>query len=69
LGEEILLQRLPGRDGKSIGELKETNVSAIDYLDWKGGETIFRNLPRPEDGWATLPEDNGLGLELRDEVL
>jgi len=39
------------------------------YLDWKVGEMIFRDLPRPENGWVTLPEKYGLGFEPRDEVL
>ncbi len=39
------------------------------YLMWKVGETIYRNPPNPENGWVTLTELPGLGLEPREEVL
>jgi len=39
------------------------------YLMWKVGETIFKNPPQPENGWVTLTEQPGLGLEPRDDIL
>lgn len=39
------------------------------YLMWKIGETIFKEPPGPERGWVTLPEEVGLGLEPREDLL
>jgi L-alanine-DL-glutamate epimerase-like enolase superfamily enzyme len=39
------------------------------YLMWKVGEEIFRKPAAPEHGWVTLPEDPGLGLEPKEDVL
>lgn len=38
-------------------------------LMWYVGETIFKNPPRPEKGWVTLPEGPGLGLEPNEDAL
>ena len=39
------------------------------YLMWKVGETIYKNPPRPENGFVTLTEEPGLGLEPKREAL
>ena len=39
------------------------------YLMWKTGETIFQDPPGPVQGWVTLPERPGLGLEPREDAL
>jgi L-rhamnonate dehydratase len=40
------------------------------HLDmWKVGETIYQNPPAPKNGWVTLTEDPGLGLEPRWDAL
>ena len=35
----------------------------------KLAETIFVDAPKPEEGWITLPEKPGLGLELNEDAL
>lgn len=39
------------------------------YLAWKVGEAIFQNTPQPVQGWVTLPETPGLGLEPNFEAI
>ncbi len=40
------------------------------HLDmWKVGEAIYKDPPKPERGWVTIPETPGLGLEPRWEAL
>ncbi len=39
------------------------------YIMWKIGEMIFKDPPRPKDGWVTLPDTPGLGLEPNFDVL
>lgn len=36
---------------------------------WRTGEAIFKNPPRPEKGWVTLPDRPGLGLEPNEDAL
>ena len=39
------------------------------YLMWKVGEIIYKNPPGPDQGWVTLSEEPGLGLEPRWDAL
>lgn len=39
------------------------------YLMWKVGEIIYKNTPEPENGFVTLTEEPGLGLEPKREAL
>jgi L-rhamnonate dehydratase len=39
------------------------------YLMWKVGEIIYQNTPMPENGFVTLTEEPGLGLEPNREAL
>lgn len=39
------------------------------YLMWKVGETIYKSTPEPKEGFVTLSEEPGLGLEPKREVL
>lgn len=39
------------------------------YLAWMIGEALFKDAPRPERGWVTLPETPGLGLDPKPEAL
>ncbi len=36
---------------------------------WIVGDTLFQNPPRPVNGWVTLPERPGLGLEPKEDAL
>ncbi|MHB0869942.1 MAG: mandelate racemase/muconate lactonizing enzyme family protein [Chloroflexota bacterium] len=39
------------------------------YVMWLTGEAIFKNPPGPVNGWTTLTEQPGLGLEPNEDVL
>ncbi|RMF84448.1 MAG: mandelate racemase/muconate lactonizing enzyme family protein [Nitrospinota bacterium] len=39
------------------------------YIMWKVGEILFQNPPAPVQGWVTLPETPGLGLEPNPDAL
>ncbi|GIX49369.1 MAG: enolase [Candidatus Tectimicrobiota bacterium] len=39
------------------------------YVMWKVGELLFRDPPAPVEGWVTLPDTPGLGLDPRPEAL
>lgn len=39
------------------------------YLMWKTGETIYKDPPGPQQGWVTVSEKPGLGLEPRWDAL
>ncbi|NIO07131.1 MAG: mandelate racemase/muconate lactonizing enzyme family protein [Deltaproteobacteria bacterium] len=37
--------------------------------NWLAADTIFKDAPKPVNGWVTLTEKPGLGLELNDEAV
>ena len=39
------------------------------FLMWMVGNELFEGTPQPQDGWADLPTEPGLGFEPRAEVL
>ena len=41
----------------------------IHVNNWLTANVVYRNLPKPTDGWVTLSEQPGLGLEVNDDAV
>jgi L-alanine-DL-glutamate epimerase-like enolase superfamily enzyme len=37
--------------------------------NWLAADVIFKDLPKPVNGWVTLTERPGLGLELNEDAV